>query len=166
MQQTPENENYICYPCSNYLYSDGFSGCRDCDYWQVGAPLSFFRTSLINDECFLPPLELEEALNGIEEAANGSSEEEVETPVVEVTPRNDNPRSEKVSTEDDAGGSSSKGWVAPVVVLLSLVVAIIAATIVVVKGLCCDAFYNRFSKLQKYKKSPRPVVQIQKQGSE
>ena len=148
MQLLPENENYICYPCSNYLYSDGFSGCRDCDYWQVGAPLSFFRTSLINDECFLPPLELEEVLNGIE-AAN-RPEEEVVNSVEEVTLRSD-----KVSTDDE--GSSSKGWVAPVVVLLSLVVAIIAATIVVVKGLCCDAFYNRFSKLQKYKKSPRPV---------
>ena len=71
-----------------------------------------------------------------------------EVPDEQVTLRNEN-----VST-DNGSSSSSKGWVVPVVVILVLVVAVISATIVVVKGLCCNAFYNRFSKLSKYKKSP------------
>ena len=138
--QLPEgNENYICYPCANLLYSDGFSGCRDCDYWQLGAPLSFFRTSLINTDCYLPPID-PDTLPDPDDVDAGDVSEKEDSTDEKVTPR-----SEKVSTDD--AGSSSKGWVVPVVIILVIVIAVISATIVVVKGLCCNAFYNRFSKL-------------------
>ena len=36
----PKGESFTCSNCGNLLYSDGFSECRDCFYWNNDAPLS------------------------------------------------------------------------------------------------------------------------------